>query len=124
MGAPLDESVPYVIPDQQPVDNLSTLPDITLVSQQFDWLRFGPLNQDLLWRTVERRFSYIDIRKTNHLGRWYVDLTGDQLEVVRTVEDMNDVLRWLKPHHWTRLDVAFDLVGVDLGGLVCPGSAI
>jgi hypothetical protein len=118
------ESVPHVKPDYSPVDNLSTLPDITLLGQCYDWVRFGPLNKDLLWRDVEKRFGYIDLHKNNHFGRWYVDLTGDQLEVIRTVEEMNDVFRWLRPHHWTRLDVAFDLVGVEIPKLLSPGSAI
>lgn len=114
----------HVIPDYSPVDNPVDNSTIALIAQQFDWIRFGPLSADLLWRTVEKRFGYVDVRKTNHFGRWYVDLTGDQLEVVRTVESMQVVFKWLKQYHWTRLDVAFDLTGVDLDKLACPGSAI
>ena len=97
---------------------------IHIVAQQFDWLRFGPLSAEHKFADIQRRFSYIDVQKHNHFGRWYVDLTGDQLEVVRTVEPINTVLDWLKAIHWTRLDVAFDLKGVMLDDLECPGSAI
>lgn len=97
---------------------------IQIVAQQFDWLRFGPLSWQFKWIDIQHRFSYIDIQKHNHFGSWYVDLTGEQLEVVRTVETIGEVLDWLKPIHWTRLDVAFDLAGVNLDELSCPGSAI
>lgn len=97
---------------------------IHIVAQQFDWLRFGPLSATHKFDDIQRRFSYIDVQKHNHFGSWYCDLTGDQLEVVRTVETMYSVMEWLKPIHWTRLDVAFDLEGVVLDDLACPGSAI
>lgn len=95
-----------------------------LISQQFDWLRFGPLGQNLLWRDIQQRFDYIDIQKTNHFGRWYVDITGDQFEIVRMVEPIKGVLDHLAGIHWTRLDVAFDLQGVDITQLRHPGSII
>ena len=95
-----------------------------IIAQQFDWLRFGPLSSTHKWAALQRRFQYIDVRRHNHFGRWYADLTGDQLEVIRTVECIDKVLNDLADIHWTRLDVAFDVSGVDLDSLACPGSAI
>ena len=96
----------------------------TVVSQCIDYLRFGPLDQNLTWDIVQQRFDYLDIRKVNYWGKWFVDLTGDNLEICRQVEGINSVLDWLRPYHWSRIDVAIDVIGVDITKVLRPGTVI
>jgi len=95
-----------------------------IISQQFDWLRFGPIEPREKRADLEKRLGYLEIRYTNYFGKNYVDLSGDKLEIVRTVEPIDGLLAELKTFHWTRLDIAFDIEGVDMDTLDCPGSAI
>lgn len=97
---------------------------LDIISQHIDYLRFGPLSQNLPWDVVERRFAYLDITKVNYYGKWYCDLTGDSLELARTVEPMEDVLEWCAQAHWSRLDVAFDVLGIEIAKLPRPGTVI
>lgn len=97
---------------------------LQILSQQIDYLRFGPLSSNLDWQTVERRFDYLDIRKTNYWGKWFVDIAGNDWELIRTIEPINDVLQWCSQAHWTRLDIAFDVIGIDLETVIQPGTVI
>jgi hypothetical protein len=101
-----------------------TSPTIKILGQNIDYLRFGPLSNDLPWSVVESRFDYVDVKKVNYWGSWYVDITGDGFETIRAIEHVGEVLDWLSEIHWTRLDVCFDVAGLDLADLPQPGTTI
>ena len=103
---------------------LELSPGISICSQAIDYLRIGPLSGDSQWNDIEQRYSYLAVDKTNHFGRWFVDFTGDALELVRTVEGTESILEYFQHTRWTRLDVAFDCLGVDIERLPRPGTTI
>ena len=97
---------------------------ITILAQCLDWFRFGPLTSELLWSSVERRWDYVEVTKQNYYGKWYVDFSGDKLELIRTVESIQNLLDFAMDVHWSRLDIAFDVTGIEIAKLPRPGTVI
>jgi len=101
--------------EPQLVDNLQA---------SIDYIRLGPIDSELEFFKLESAFSQLALNRVNYYGHWFVDLTGDTLELLRTFMTMQDAIDILQAYRWTRLDVAFDVTGLNLDKIPHPGTVI
>jgi len=95
-----------------------------ILTQGIDYLRVKLPIAYAEVESIEQRLGYIDTRRVNYYGDYFLDLTGDMWELVRTVESVESVLDFLKPYHWSRIDACFDVIGLHIESLPQPGTVI
>lgn len=97
---------------------------LNVVAYGIDYLRFG-IKSDLDLRFIQQRLEYVDVYERWFHGHRYVDLTGQQLGLIRMVEDLDKVILELAYlYRVSRIDVFCDVEGYLLLSVKRSGTVI
>lgn len=95
-----------------------------VISYGLDYIRFAvETDQDV--RAIQMHFDYLNLQPVWHHGLRFIDITGSQMAVIRTIEDMLYAFWSLASvHRVTRIDFYIDVEGLVLHKCKQPGTVI